>query len=71
MAGGAVVVEDAAMTPDAVRAIVLPLLLDAERRGRMAAAARAEGCIGSQGPAAAVALFLGVLAFLRFWKRLG
>lgn len=42
-AGGAVVVEDAAMTPDAVRAIVLPLLLDAERRGRMAAAARAHG----------------------------
>ena len=52
-------------------AVALAFLLYVGNGAEMAAAARAEGCIGSQGPAAAVALFLGVLAFLRFWKRLG
>lgn len=42
-AGGAVVIDDAAFTPSAVRDLVLPLLADEPRRTAMAAAARGEG----------------------------
>ncbi len=52
-------------------AVTLAFLLYVGNGAEMAAMARREGCIGSQTPAAALSLLLGVLAFLRFWKRLG
>ena len=52
-------------------AVALAFLLYTGNGAEMAVAARIEGCIGSQSPAAALSLLLGVLAFLRFWRRLG
>ena len=52
-------------------AFALAFLLYVGNGAEMAAAARSEGCIGSQTPAAALSLLLGLLAFLRFWRRLG
>ena len=52
-------------------AVALAFLLFLGNSAEMAAAARTEGCIGSQNPAAGLSLLLGVVAFLRFWRRLG
>lgn len=52
-------------------AVALAFLLYVGNGAAMATTGRAEGCIGSQIPAAAFSLGLGVMAFLRFWRRLG
>lgn len=52
-------------------AVALAFLLFVGNGAELAAAARTEGCMGSQTPAAVLSLLLGVRAFLRFWKRLG
>ena len=52
-------------------AFALAFLLYIGSGAELAALAQAEGCIGAQNPGALLCLFLGVTAFLRFWKRLG
>lgn len=55
----------------ALAGCALAFLLFLGNSAELAAAARSEGCMGSQNPAAMLSLFLGLLAFLSFWKRLG